>query len=320
MDTVRAVVGNTDINWFRHFRPRDEFTCVDEVNFWRPRAQQHFRSLDVGQPFFFRLKHPFNAIAGFGFFAVQSFMAIGVAWEVFGTKNGDPSEQSFRNRIAGYRHIKPQDVSQLTHQTLNCLVLREACFLPRTEWIPWGEAEGWAKNIVAHKRIDLSDAHALPLLDVLRRVPHAMVADLDRDFAPLIDDERVFVEQHVADRIGQGTFRARLLAAYDGRCAITEEHAVPVLDAAHIQPYLGPASNHVQNGLLMRTDLHRLYDGGYLTVTPDLRLEVSRRLKEEFDNGKAYYEMAGRRIVVPANPHWQPSRGALEWHAEHVFH
>ena len=276
--------------------------------------------MNVGEPFFFRLKHPINVIAGFGFFAVQTFMTIRMAWDIFGNKNGDPNEYRFRTRIARYRSVSPDSLDHFTQPKLSCLVLRVACFLPQRDWIPWSEPEGWAKNIVAYKQIDLRESHALPLLDLLQRVPRTAVADLEPLFVPIENDERVMVDQQVVDRIGQGTFRARLFTAYDGRCAITDEHAAPVLDAAHIQPYLGPASNHVQNGLLMRADLHRLYDGGYLTVTPDLRLEVSRRLKDEFDNGKAYYEMAGRRIVIPDNPKWQPSRQALEWHADHVFH
>jgi predicted restriction endonuclease len=94
---------------------------------------------------------------------------------------------------------------------------------------------------------------------------------------------------------------------------------VPVLDAAHIQPYLGLASNHLQNGLLLRSDLHRLYDLGYVTVTPSLRLEVSSRLRSEFDNGKVYYSMDGHPVQVPERPSERPSRAALEWHAEHIF-
>jgi putative restriction endonuclease len=107
--------------------------------------------------------------------------------------------------------------------------------------------------------------------------------------------------------------------AYQWRCSVTTEHALPVLDAAHIQPYMGPASNHVQNGLILRTDLHRLYDGGYITVTPDHRLEVSRRLREEFDNGEEYYRMQGRSLTLPDAAALKPSPAALLWHAEHVF-
>jgi len=75
----------------------------------------------------------------------------------------------------------------------------------------------------------------------------------------------------------------------------------------------------VQNGLVLRTDLHRLYDGGYLTVSPDLRLEVSPRLKQEFDNARAYYEMVGKRLIVPPDKSLRPSESALLWHAENVY-
>ena len=100
---------------------------------------------------------------------------------------------------------------------------------------------------------------------------------------------------------------------------MTGEHAVPVLEAAHITPYLGPTSNHLQNGLILRSDLHRLYDTGYVTVTPDLRLAVSGKLREEFENGKAYYAMDGQRLMVPNDSAERPSRAALLWHAENVF-
>ena len=132
-------------------------------------------------------------------------------------------------------------------------------------------------------------------------------------------DERRRTEATAVLREGQAAFRLRLLRSYRGRCAVTGEHAVPVLEAAHITPYLGPRSNHLQNGLILRSDLHRLYDTGYVTVTPDLRFAVSARLREEFENGKAYYAMDGQRLAVPTDSREQPSQSALLWHAENVF-
>ena len=92
---------------------------------------------------------------------------------------------------------------------------------------------------------------------------------------PLDLDERTIVLREVTDREGQGAFRLRMLRAYDGQCAITGEHTAPVLDAAHIQPYLGPRSNHVQNGLLLTKEFHALFDEGYVAVTPDYEVRVS---------------------------------------------
>jgi putative restriction endonuclease len=101
---------------------------------------------------------------------------------------------------------------------------------------------------------------------------------------------------------------------------VTGEHSLPVLDAAHIQPYLGPSSNHVQNGLVLRTDIHRLYDAGYVTVTPDLRFHVSQRLRDDYENGRVYYELDGAPLkVVPRRRGDRPNEAALAWHATKVF-
>ena len=60
---------------------------------------------------------------------------------------------------------------------------------------------------------------------------------------------------------------------------------MPVLDAAHVQPYLGPRSNHIQNGLLLTKEFHALLDQGLVTVTPDYVVRVSTRIREHWDRG-----------------------------------
>jgi len=308
-------VANTDQRWFEHFRPTDELRFVDEVNFWRPAAQSEFRALLPGQPFFFRLKSPMNAIAGFGFFALSRTMSVSMAWDAFGEKNGDPTQERFARRLLEYR----KRLDRSPDAALTCLVLRDAVFLPQARWVSWGMSEQWSANIVSYKVYDLA-AQAGQALDPLVRSLHPLpVPDLEPNFSLLTTDARTVVEVPQFQREGQGTFRLRLLGAYHGQCAVTGEHALPVLEAAHIQRYLGPGSNHPQNGLILRSDLHRLYDAGYLAVTPDLRLEVSSRLREEFSNGKAYYAMAGRTLRVPANEGERPSPAALRWHADNVF-
>jgi putative restriction endonuclease len=120
-------------------------------------------------------------------------------------------------------------------------------------------------------------------------------------------------------REGQGTSRSRLLDACGRRCAITGEHTEIVLDAAHIQPHLGPRSNHVQNGLLLTQEFHTLFDKGYVTVTPDLRVRVSGRLAREWNNGKCYAAYDGQELRAVPGASERPARAALEWHAERVF-
>lgn len=145
------------------------------------------------------------------------------------------------------------------------------------------------------------------------------------DFHPLESDEAEIRAARRRHRVGQRTFRARLLKSYGGQCAITREHTRPVLAAAHIQPYLGPRSNHLQNGLILTQEFHTLFDRGLVTVEPparrgdDYRLRVSNLLNELWNNGRRYREYDGRRLVVPERPELRPSREALEWHRDRVF-
>ena len=71
---------------------------------------------------------------------------------------------------------------------------------------------------------------------------------------------------------------------------------------------------------MLRSDLHILFDDGYLTVTEDLHVEISKRIKEEFENGRDYYKHEGQRLeVVPDVPGDRPLAEFLRWHNEHVF-
>ena len=120
-------------------------------------------------------------------------------------------------------------------------------------------------------------------------------------------------------RLGQGIFRVHVLDAYGRGCAMTGEHSLPVLEAAHIRPYSEGGLHEVSNGLALRTDLHRLFDHGYVTLDEDLRVVVGARLREEFDNGRSYYRLQGRRLLAPRERILGPDEQQLAWHREHVF-
>jgi len=123
----------------------------------------------------------------------------------------------------------------------------------------------------------------------------------------------------VLPRLGQGTFRVLVTDAYARRCAITEERTLPVLEAAHVRPYGKSGPHDPRNGLLLRSDIHTLFDRGYVTVTPQMRFEVSRRIKEEFENGRAYYALHGQPVRPPQRADWALGPEFLEWHASNVF-
>lgn len=120
-------------------------------------------------------------------------------------------------------------------------------------------------------------------------------------------DTRVFKEASRAIRNGQAEFRAGLINAYGGHCAITGCRVERVLQAAHIVEYRGKASNRVQNGLLLREDVHTLYDNALLGINPvSLEVEIVPSLKDT-----EYEELGGRRLLLPADPKFHPNKDYL---------
>jgi len=94
---------------------------------------------------------------------------------------------------------------------------------------------------------------------------------------------------------------------------------LPALEDAHIRPYAEQGPNDVRNGLLLRCDLHRPFDAGYLKIDPDGRVVVSRRIREEFENGREYYRFDGRPLANLPGPEEAPDASFLAWHNENVF-
>lgn len=317
---VLPFIANTDRAWFDYLAMRAVEGRVDEVNFWSPQATRPMKRMTPGEPVFFRLKSPDHVIAGYGFFAHYATLGLDEAWRLFGWRNGDPYEVAFLQRIGRYRGLDLLD-ARAPRAPMGCTVLRDARFWPPGAWIPWGAAEGWATNIVQGKT-EQDPGRAASLLariqdDALHR---EVEAELKPQFELVDADGRVRRETEVVVREGQGTFRARLLDAYGNRCAVTGEHTEPVLDAAHIQPYLGPRSNHVQNGLLLTKEFHTLFDLGLVGVTPDYRVRVSPALRARWHNGRRYYAYDDKPLVaVPERTEARPSPAALAWHLEHTF-
>lgn len=133
----------------------------------------------------------------------------------------------------------------------------------------------------------------------------------DEAFDPSsVDDARQRVLRSIAQRRGQRAFRDALMSAYEGRCAMTGCAIADVLEAAHIYPYRGLATNAVSNGLLLRADLHTLFDCGLITIDAVSRtILVSPRL-----NDSEYGELHGRKLRSPQTSAHLPSEAALNMH------
>ncbi len=235
----------TDSAWFDFLREQADGTGrVDEVNFWSPSSIKPLKRLRPGSPVFFRLKRGRDAIAGYGFFAAHVVLRLDDAWASFGWRNGDPDEARFLERIGGYRELDLLGDPRASREHLGCTLLRDARFWQPERWISWREDQGWRKNLVRGKT-ETDPNRVSRLLGEITYDCAFVPGDLAPEpFEPQDLDVRSIVLARQVQREGQGTFRARLLDAYGRQCAVTGEHTEIVLDAAHIQPYLGPRSNH----------------------------------------------------------------------------
>jgi putative restriction endonuclease len=300
---INLVVAVTDDDWFEMLRLQPDRS---EVNFWAPSAA-NFRALEPGELFLFKLHAPRNVIVGGGIFAYANALPCSLAWAAFGEANGARSAQEMRARIARYRRTDPTDRSDFP---IGCRILTQPFFFRDADWIP--VPTSWSPNIVSFKTFDTGEAEGLALWQ-------AVGDRLSRFEVPLFDSARFGEPQLVTPRLGQGAFRVLVTDIYGRRCAVTRERTLPALEAAHIRPYGDGGTHEAKNGLLFRRDIHSLFDAGYVTVTPDLRFEVSRCIREEFENGRHYYAMHGQQIEPPRKPDQHPDPSALAWHNEHCF-
>lgn len=304
---MRIWVGVTDRDWLDFLAK----LSPDEVNFWQPSGSREFRALQPGELFLFKLHAPLNFIVGGGTFVRYSKLPASLAWDAFGQKNGVDSLTRLRERVRRYRR-ESVDVDPV----IGCNVLVEPFFLPREQWIR--VPESWAPNIVQGKTYDTETDEGRSLLAAVQAVLGPVVAD--QPLAATPDQPRYGSEYVTRGRLGQGAFRVLVTESYQKRCAVTGEKTLPVLEAAHIQPYAEHGPHQVNNGILLRSDLHKLFDLGYVTVTPELKLEVSSRLREEWHNGREYYAYHGRELAFrPQVAADLPARAFLEWHNEHRF-
>ena len=312
---MRAFLAVTDNHWFRFLRAQPG---IDEVNFWQPSGGTAFRALQPGQPFLFKLHHPENFIVGGGFFAHFSRLPAQLAWEAFGVKNGAADFGEMWRRIAKYRH---RAIDEREQQVVGCIILVDPFFLAEQEWIP--VPKDFSKNIVRGKGYDLSRSPGREVWDQVVAARAAM-GSVERsqvaDRAPCLPHGPMFGEPvPVRRRLGQGSFRVVITDLYYRKCAVTGGRALPTLEAAHIRPVTRDGRHSTSNGLLLRSDVHRLFDDGYVTVDRHLRFRVSSRLKKDFDNGEEYRRYAGQQLWVPASADDRPDPKLLEWHADTVF-
>jgi putative restriction endonuclease len=300
---VRAFVGVTDTDWYRFLAVRPQ---LSEVNFWRP-SGRGFHVITTGEPFLFKTHAPHNRLVGGGFLSSSTQLRLSEAWDFFADGNGVSSLDAFRSAVAKYRR---QPLTENEDPLIGCVLLRDVFFARPEDSLP--PPSDWSPNLVSGKKYDLETSSAL------ESAISALIASSEQMQAvpgPMFGDPRLTVP-----RLGQQAFKALVLTAYQRRCAITGARIAPTLQAAHIRPVAQGGEHRLDNGLLLRSDVHIMFDRGYLGVDDKLRLHVSPRLRDEFGNGEDFYARSGESLVsLPTRRVDRPNREALTWHMDTLF-
>jgi putative restriction endonuclease len=242
-----------------------------------------------------------------------------IAWDAFGHRNGCNSYQEFQSMIINYRSDK-----QNLNPTIGCIVLTNPIFFEESDWIE--TPSNWGKSIVQGKSYDTKDVIGNEIWTRVERLLekyliHKPDNEIKNQFLLEESSPPAYGNSVLTKvRLGQGAFRVLVTDAYSRRCSITGEKTLPVLEAAHIKPYAESGPHFISNGLLLRSDMHKLFDGGYLTITNDLKIEVSTRIKTEFENGREYYQYHGKDLInVPNRDINKPNQEFINWHNTNIY-
>ena len=220
---MRAYVGVTDGDWYRHLAARSD---LREANFWRPSATGVFRSLSIGEPFLFKSHSPHNRLIGGGIFSGYAVLRASEAWEFFGEANGSDSFDGMLKRIGRYRRGAPTDADP----DIGCVFVRDTIFFPADA--DEASPKDFSLNIVQGKGYDLAELEQDH--PVARAALRVLAHESDTLGPQRVDGPTRGAPVLTVPRLGQGSFKALVLTSYGRRCAITGDKITPVLQAAHI--------------------------------------------------------------------------------------
>ena len=260
---MKLFVGVTDNEWFDFLSSLQD---IDEANFWRPSPSTAFQSLQPGELFLFKLHSPKDFIAGGGVFAYSTILPISLAWDAFSGKNGASSYEEMRTLIVRRRGGPDNRWEDFK---IGCILLTQPFFFDESDWFPPPE---WKAPTVRGKTYDLNTEAGK---FIWKKIEHIWaknkILELDKHYGGITaNQDRYGKEILIKPRLGQGAFKVLVTDAYNRSCAITNERALPVLEAAHIKSFLAHGPHEVRNGVLLRSDMHKPFDRGYLTITPKL--------------------------------------------------
>ncbi|MBR5678891.1 MAG: HNH endonuclease [Paludibacteraceae bacterium] len=276
------IIAPTDLEWF-DFQRQNNFN--ENINFWTP-TDWHFKSIRLGDRVAFKMKGAGAArIGGYGTFLEYKFQSVDDAWREFGRRNGFNDKDALIRGVGLHNTFSPDS-------GIGCLVLGDVVFFD-TPVLLSDYGFDFSTNIVKYKKYD----SVFPFENRSHKATEFILVEKGAK------KKRV---QNVTQREGQAQFHTDVSRAYGHKCCISGEGTPELLQAAHIQDYINQASHDIQNGLLLRIDLHTLFDNGLLAIDTDYMVHVSPLVESE-----EYRKYDGKRIALPGDVNQYPSKEAL---------
>lgn len=274
-------VAVTDRDWFDYQSSHD---FIDGINFWTP-SPNCPRQISTGDFFVFKLAGLGDLIGGYGTFVEYKYQSLDDAWKEFGRKNGADTKEEFVNKIKSF--------GPKNDTACGCIVLKDVVYLDEP-----------VKRVQAGFTPEKKPAQLFAYESI--SFPLGKEPDSPANFS-LVDGVPDEAEmQKRKPRKGQSAFHTAVSKAYHSKCCITGETIPELLQAAHIQDYINRDSHHIQNGLLLRIDIHKLFDSGLLYIDQNYHVHVSPLVESE-----EYKILDDHPISLPNNPSEYPSKAAL---------
>lgn len=276
----------TDRDWYE-YQKRNGF--INRINFWTPHVWKVALAADT--KIVFKLKKaankPGDEIGGYGRFVEYKSQTLDQSWKEFGRRNGcDTKEEYIAKLTKGKGNAS---------YVCGCIVLDDVVFFDEPKRLA-DYGLSFSPNIVTYK----NETSAFPDFG------QQNVVSSHSSFSLVTPTKKEKKMQSMTERVGQGQFHSDVSTAYNHRCCITGESTPELLQAAHIQDYINKESNHIQNGLLLRIDIHKLFDSGLLYIDQNYHVHVSPLVKSQ-----EYRNLDNHPISLPNNPSEYPSKAAL---------
>lgn len=202
---------------------------------------------------------------------------------------------------------------------------------PRTTWVRVRDAKGreaklgakallrYAAQFTKSKKIATGNElyGGIPSIERLRALGlteffHPSISPFEGSDEPEPKDNSdalEWINVSIRRRRGQTEFRKALISAYDRKCVVSQVSVLDVLEAAHIKEFSKKGQNVVTNGLLLRSDLHVLFDINKMGIDPD---KLTVHFSNEIRALEPYKSMEGQIILRPKNRKDSPEVPALK--------